>query len=59
MICAELRRSQQSVDAMKKQSDGLRTEYDRLSEEHARLQVGCGCVLVTVCTEIRRHIFMR
>lgn len=31
---------------MRKQSEGLTKEYDRLLEEHAKLQVSCTCGLL-------------
>uniref|UniRef100_F7FTW2 B-cell receptor-associated protein n=1 Tax=Monodelphis domestica TaxID=13616 RepID=F7FTW2_MONDO len=37
-----LEKAENEALAMRKQSDGLTKEYDRLLEEHARLQVCCG-----------------
>jgi len=38
-VCAALQKSDSDVKAMKKQAENLTTEYDRLLEEHAKLQV--------------------
>lgn len=38
-LLAELEKAENEVLAMRKQSEGLTKEYDRLLEEHARLQV--------------------
>lgn len=40
-VCvAALQKSESDVRAMKKQAENLTVEYDRLLEEHAKLQVG-------------------
>ena len=36
----ELEKARKEVDAMKSQSEGLTKEYDRLLEEHSKLEVG-------------------
>ncbi len=38
-VCAALQKSDSDVKAMKKQAENLTAEYDRLLEEHGRLQV--------------------
>ncbi len=38
-MCAALQKSDSDVKAMKKQAENLTTEYDRLLDEHGRLQV--------------------
>uniref|UniRef100_A0A673GI33 Endoplasmic reticulum transmembrane protein n=1 Tax=Sinocyclocheilus rhinocerous TaxID=307959 RepID=A0A673GI33_9TELE len=39
LVCAALQKSDSDVKAMKKQAENLTAEYDRLLEEHGRLQV--------------------
>ncbi|XP_016411737.1 B-cell receptor-associated protein 31-like [Sinocyclocheilus rhinocerous] len=41
LVCAALQKSDSDVKAMKKQAENLTAEYDRLLEEHGRLQAKC------------------
>ena len=40
LILAELEKAKKDLAALRKQADGLSREYDRLLEEHTKLQVG-------------------
>ena len=39
-VCPALQKSDSDVKAMKQQAENLTIEYDRLLEEHGKLQVG-------------------
>lgn len=39
IVFTELERSQNDLNSLKKQAEGVSTEYDRLLKEHADLQV--------------------
>ena len=46
-LYSELRVARADLEAMKKQAESTNTEYDRLAEEHQKLQV---CNLQCTCT---------
>ena len=46
VVYIELRVAQANLVAMKKQAESTNTEYDRLAEEHQKLQV---CLMYVVC----------
>ena len=56
-LITELKKAQTDLSAMKKQAESTSTEYDRLAEEHQKLQVlhtpTCGVVAAFVRTTLR------